>query len=834
MDFNNEDNREFSLAADYINLSNQSVFLSGKAGTGKTTFLKFIKESCKKNIAVVAPTGVAAINAGASTIHSFFNLPFHPFIPQENVEFNSENSSNKLDLIAKLRFNREKKEILQQLELLIIDEISMVRCDTLDAIDTILRYTRNNIDKVFGGVQVLFIGDLFQLPPVIKDEEWQLLKAYYNHPYFFNSKVIAENQPVYIELKKVYRQSDQVFIDLLNKVRNNKMDEEGYGLIHSRLINNQQIDYDKYITLTTHNQKADVINISELGKIKNKEYILNASIEGIFSEQAFPVEQNLILKVGARVMFVKNDSEKIKRYYNGKIGTVTKIEEDKIWVECTDAETTTLISLSKETWKNIRYAVNPKSKKIEEEELGSFTQYPLRLAWAITIHKSQGLTFDNALVDAAAAFASGQVYVALSRCRSLDGLLLKSSINHSSLRSDERIVSYIKTLQGNNEADLLSDAIRRYQKELIKDLFNFENIETDLAECIRWNNEKKVFPISIKDWLDKINSDINILVVYSRRFESILNNFFSENIPPADNLSLKEKVESAAKWYINELEKLKNELTNCNAVCDNRQLSGEFTFLLKKVFETVSYKRDLLDSCIGGFSVQNYQHRKSFIKKEVFKFNAYAGAADHVSDEMKKSNLYHLLKSKRNEIAEEKSVPVYMVCSTESLQQMATLLPGNLSELGEINGMGPVKLKQYGKIFLSIIEAYCEENEIEQTEKSIVLKPVKKKAESKKKPDTKLETFKLYKEGISIKEIGALRNLTITTIEGHLVHFIETGDIKIDSLIESKTQGLIKGVLSNNNFSGLTEIKNQLPENISYAQIKWMIASIKNLEKSGV
>ncbi len=833
MEIKNDDNREFNLAADYINLSNQSVFLSGKAGTGKTTFLKFIKGSCKKNIAVVAPTGVAAINAGATTIHSFFNLPFHPFIPSDNVKFNSENTSNKHDLISKLRLNSEKKEILQQLELLIIDEISMVRCDTLDAIDAILRYTRNNFSKAFGGVQVLFIGDLYQLPPVIKEEDWQLLKEYYTHPYFFNSKVIEEGQPIYIELKKVYRQSDRKFIDLLNKVRNNKMDEEGYNLLNSRLVNNQQINYDKYITLTTHNQKADVINNSELGKINNDEFILTASIDGIFSEQSFPVEQKLILKVGAKVMFVKNDSEKIKRYYNGKIGTVKKIEEEKIWVECTDAETTSQISLGKETWKNIRYAINAKSKKIEEEELGSFTQYPLRLAWAITIHKSQGLTFDNALVDASAAFASGQVYVALSRCRSLDGLFLKSSISLSSLRSDERIVSYIKMLESSNDDDHLSDAINQYQKEIIKDLFDFKTIESDLSSCIKWNNEKKAFTKNINDWLNKINSDLNILIGYSIRFEPILSSFFSEITSPSDNISLKQKIESAANWYIVELEKLKNDIHNCTAVSDNRQLSSEFTSLLKKVFQSICYKKEILSCCIGGFSLENYQLKKTGVKKELFKFNAYAGAADFISDDIKKNNLFHLLKSKRNEIAEEKNVPVYMVCSSESLQQMSTILPINISELSDINGMGPVKIKQYGKIFLSIIETYCEENNINRSEKEIVIKPLKKKSVNKK-PDTKLETFKLYKEGISIKEIAASRNLTITTIEGHLVHYIETGEINIDSLIESKTQDLIKRVLSNNNISGLTEIKNRLPENISYAQIKWMIASLKKSENVDV
>ena len=332
-----EENEIFNIAAKFIRQSNHPVFLTGKAGTGKTTFLKHIRQLNIKNTVIVAPTGVAAMNAGGTTIHSFFSLPLSPFIPVRQQGFQQSDTIDKNSLLAKLKLNKEKIEIMQQLELLIIDEVSMVRCDVMDAIDTVLRHVRSQYSKPFGGVQVLYIGDMYQLPPVIKTEEWQILSNYYSNPFFFNSQVCIENPPVYIELKKVYRQSDEAFISLLNKVRNNEMDEDGFQLLHSRYhtsINQEKANKENIITLTTHNLKADAINETTLHSLPGKEYNFKAIVEGEFYEKNYPAEENLKLKTGAQVMFLKNDIEKTRRYFNGKIGVVGFLSNEKIEVVC--------------------------------------------------------------------------------------------------------------------------------------------------------------------------------------------------------------------------------------------------------------------------------------------------------------------------------------------------------------------------------------------------------------------------------------------------------------------------------------------------------------------
>ncbi|MEO6356356.1 MAG: AAA family ATPase, partial [Ferruginibacter sp.] len=434
-------NTSFQLASDFVNYTQASLFLTGKAGTGKTTFLKHIKENGVKNTVVVAPTGVAAINAGGTTIHSFFQLPFTPFIPVSTGYGASDTISDKHSLIGRLRLTNDRKEVMQKLELLIIDEISMVRCDVLDAIDTVLRHVRSQYAAPFGGVQVLLIGDMYQLPPVVKSEEWQLLAPYYKSEYFFNSHVIELQQPVYIELNKIYRQNDGAFVQVLNQVRNNEMDQESYQLLHTRYLPAfYPAREENYITLTTHNSKADTINFKALNELDGKVFSFDATVEGEFYEKAFPADVNLKLKVGTQVMFLKNDIEKVRRYFNGKIGVVEKIEDDKIFVQCRDEPTP--IEVKKEKWKNIRYSLDKTTNQIEENEIGSFTQFPLRLAWAITIHKSQGLTFEKAIIDAGEAFAPGQVYVALSRCTTLAGMILHSRINNHSLRNDRRISEF--------------------------------------------------------------------------------------------------------------------------------------------------------------------------------------------------------------------------------------------------------------------------------------------------------------------------------------------------------------------------------------------------------
>ncbi|HTA61559.1 MAG TPA: DEAD/DEAH box helicase, partial [Bacteroidia bacterium] len=418
-----ETNLEFTNAIDIVKHTNKLIYLTGKAGTGKTTFLKYLRSITEKKTVVVAPTGVAAINAGGQTINSFFQIPFGPFIPNDRRLRTKKDFGdvNETTIYNTFLYNEEKKLIIENLELLIIDEISMVRCDQLDLIDRLLRVFRRKVFLPFGGVQIVLIGDTFQLPPIAKFEEWEILKDYYSSPFFFNSKVLAENKPIYIELKKIYRQKEQDFIDLLNKVRINQLNDYELTTLNNKynptfLTNKVQ----NYIILASHNTQVDQTNITKLDELEGELKIFNGELTGEFPKDGqgsyiLPTERNLHLKEGAQVMFLKNDTGEVKRFYNGKIGKISSLFENKIIVEFSDQNK---VQVEKASWNNIKYTWNKETKTIEEKIVGTFTQYPLRLAWAITVHKSQGLTFEKVYADLGAAFEVGQVYVALSRCTS--------------------------------------------------------------------------------------------------------------------------------------------------------------------------------------------------------------------------------------------------------------------------------------------------------------------------------------------------------------------------------------------------------------------------------
>ncbi len=465
-----ENNAIFRLAAGFINETSEHIFLTGKAGTGKTTFLRYIRENTHKTAVVVAPTGVAAINAGGTTIHSLFQLPFEPYIPG----FNASNKN-------RFRFSKAKLDLLRQLELLIIDEVSMLRADTLDSIDMLMQRIRRN-SKPFGGVQVLYIGDLFQLPPIAKEDEWELLKAYYTGTFFFHAKVIQQTQPVYLELKKIYRQDDPVFIHLLNRIRNNQILPSDLEMLN-RQYNPAFIppDDQKFITLTTHNYKADQINNRKLAEINDKESVFTGTIQGEFPDYALPTEINLRLKTGAQIMFIKNDTEEPRRYYNGKIATISRITDDNVYVFLEDFQSE--IALSKESWDNIRYTLNKETGKINEEKLGSFSQYPVKLAWAITIHKSQGLTFNHAVIDIGASFAAGQAYVALSRCTGLDGIVLHSKIQPNCILTDPSAIQFSQSEKNAEELEhIFSSGKRKFWAERLLLYFDWKPMYDVLYE----------------------------------------------------------------------------------------------------------------------------------------------------------------------------------------------------------------------------------------------------------------------------------------------------------------------------------------------------------------
>lgn len=502
----------FAIAADLVNYTDKDVFLTGKAGTGKTTFLKYIREHTHKNAAVVAPTGVAAINAGGTTLHSLLHLPFGVFIPEGERPFHLETREeihDRQSLVRRTRFAGNKRKVIEALELLIIDEISMVRADLLDMVDTMLRFVRRRPMVPFGGVQVLYIGDMFQLPPVLRDNDREILKDYYKSPFFFDARVIQEAPPVYVELTHVYRQTDADFIKVLNQVRNNNLTPDGFEMLRERYIPGFRAPKaENYITLTTHNVIADKINAAELDVLPARVFEFRAEIKGDFPEFSYPVDQVLRLKPGAQVMFLKNDLETPRRYFNGKIGVVCDIDTDYIKVMCPgDGEP---IRVPRETWRNIRYTYESSTRAVKEDELGTFVQYPLRLAWAITIHKSQGLTFEKAIIDVERAFEAGQVYVALSRCTTLAGMVLSSNIRANAVMTNERIAMFGRKERSLDDLlEKTNTAKGEYIRARLREVFNFSDLVTRVIKLQQlYRGFSDIFNASAGAWLETLHQKV--------------------------------------------------------------------------------------------------------------------------------------------------------------------------------------------------------------------------------------------------------------------------------------------------------------------------------------
>lgn len=825
-------NEMFQLALDLVNQTSRNIFLTGKAGTGKTTFLKYIREQCSKQMVVLAPTGVAAINAGGSTLHSFFQLPLAPFIPVfsgTGFSTSGNETSNRHSLISRLRYNNEKKKLLQQLELLVIDEISMVRCDLLDAVDTILRHFRRRPGEIFGGVQVLFIGDMFQLPPVMKDAEWKLLGDYYESPYFFSSHVIKEMPPLYIEFDKIYRQSEEKFIRVLNQVRNNELDKEGLHILEGRYQPVfRRTKNDGYIILTTHNEQARNTNLAELNQLNAPVYKYEAEIKNEFSENAYPAEEVLYIKEGAQVMFIRNDAaDKGKRYFNGKIGTVTKLEEDKIFVQCPDDIRE--IEVEREEWKNIRYTLDKTSQTLKEDELGSFIQFPLRLAWAITIHKSQGLTFEKAIIDAGEAFAPGQVYVALSRCTSLDGMVLKSKLRTGGLFTDNRIVQFSQQAASSKKLQQeLEQARRHYQEKILLSTFDFRLAVNSCHELKEYllENSSSFNPESIP-WLEQLTDMINALQDTSVKFHSWLKIQFALPLAPEENTELQERTKKAASHFLKETGSAISFLSQSTAITDSKLHAKEYNEALKEVFMQLAATRHLLEGFTGIFSPAAWHQRKKNFVLPPFTVNAYAGASQKQTNSPHPV-LHKQLRELRDAICSRKNLPVYLVLGSNTLDEMARYLPHSLTELRKISGFGDTKLEQYGQQFLDLILTYCSERNLPSLihEKLPKREKKEKKDTPKKRGDTHAESFRLYKEGKAIADIAKQRNLSPETVEGHLAKFIASGDIKIEELVTTDNYRLIVDALEGFEGTSMTPVKQKLGRNISYGEIKLVMASL--------
>jgi len=825
----------FQLALDLVNKSSRSIFLTGKAGTGKTTFLKYLRQTCPKQMAIVAPTGVAAINAGGVTIHSFFQIPFAPFVPEtQKFSAESEEVVSRNSLLNRLRINSERIKVLRELELLIIDEVSMVRCDTMDAIDAVLRHIRKNPMERFGGVQVLFIGDMFQLPPVIKEPEWRLLSDYYESPYFFDSQVIREAPPLYIEFNKIYRQSEEIFIRLLNQVRNNRVDEEGMRILESRYEPDfHRHSEDGYIVLTTHNEKAREINRHELNILEGEVSHYNAEIKDEFPENGYPADLTLSLKPGAQVMFIKNDSDKSKRYFNGKIGFITSLQKDKILVQCPHEPDE--IEVKPETWSNIRYTVDGTSRTVQEETLGSFTQFPLRLAWAITIHKSQGLTFEKAIIDAGDAFAAGQVYVALSRCTSLDGMVLKSRVKRGSLYIDDRITRFSKNCQPVDQLEReYINASRMYQAEIIQSVFDLNRslaLAEDLKEYIN-KNETSFSPETLP-WINGIMEGLNALQATALKFHSWIQGQFLQPQAPEENQLLQTRTKDGANHFTKEINAIIGTLIKSPAETDSRLHAKEFNDSIKDLYGQLMLTLHLLKDFDARMDGEQWHQKKNGFVVPSFSINSFSGSGEQSVTSPHPVLLVQLRKV-RDSICSRKDLPIYLVAGSKSLNEMVEFLPQTPEELEQITGFGKKRVETYGNEFLTIIQQYSLDNGLSSliTDKAPKHKKKdnpssktgKKEKETKPKVDTKAESYRLYRDGLTIAAIAKTRNLTPQTIEGHLAHYVQIGSIPIEEILSPEKIIILEPVLKDYTGEPLTSLKERLGNEIGFGDIRLFIA----------
>ncbi|HET8839299.1 MAG TPA: helix-turn-helix domain-containing protein [Flavobacteriaceae bacterium] len=549
---------KIELAAEFVNSTSQHIFLTGKAGTGKTTFLREIAKTTHKNFVIVAPTGVAALNANGVTIHSQFLFPFGSFLPEE-VQLGNEphgNFFNRNKLARRHPLNSVRKQVLRNIDLLIIDEVSMLRADMLDAIDYRLKSVKGNFKQAFGGVQLLMIGDMFQLPPIVKNHEWNVLKNFYAGPHFFESLALKKSGFAYIEFDKIFRQSENDFIEILNNIRNNSCTNENIEKLNSFYRSETEINQLKEhaITLTTHNYLAERLNRQELDKLPGKSYYYNSKIKGDFPEHLYPLPEKLELKVGAKVMFLKNDGED-KRYYNGKLAEVCELSKDQV---CVKMEGGNELWLEEYVWENKKYNLHSETKEIEEEIIGTFTQFPIKTAWAITVHKSQGLTFDKAIIDVGQAFAAGQVYVALSRLRSLEGLILRTKISPFGISSDEEIVRFSEEkIQGPPLETSLKTEQTNFLMALLSETFDFSSVLQQVEYCQKKVGMKMEFEDAemreaLNDLQEKLSKESSVTGIFRNQIQRLLNQGNKEK--------LLERIEKGSTYYLKLLRERNREL----------------------------------------------------------------------------------------------------------------------------------------------------------------------------------------------------------------------------------------------------------------------------------
>lgn len=694
----------FETAERYVKATGRSVFLTGKAGTGKTTFLKYIIQTTTKRYVVLAPTGVAAINAGGSTIHSFFQLPLCPYLPDVKELVTEYQMPERYRSLRK-----ERVKIIRTLDLLIIDEISMVRADLLDAVDMTLRRYRRN-DRPFGGVQLLMIGDAQQLSPVVKDSEREHLSKVYPSPYFFHSKALQKLPYITIELQKVYRQKDRDFLEILNAVRENRVTQEILTKLNGRVrkASGPEDEGEEAIRLTTHNAQADSVNAGKLEELPGEGSTFAAEINGEFPENSYPADEILTLKKGAQVMFIRNDSE--NGFYNGKLGKVEYIGSDGT-VMVTDAEGQTINVVPAE-WENIQYALDEESGEIRQEIVGTFRQLPLRIAWAITIHKSQGLTFDKVSIDAGAAFAFGQVYVALSRCRSLEGITLDSPIRMSGIYSDAHVSGFNAEIPSSESVRKgLEAEEQHYRFETLREIFSFD----DTCRTMGW---------LLKVWREKLqdiySSEFQGLIEQQRKadearkvaeaFKVQLTKIEAARMP--DDEYLNTRVLKASEYFRPIFEDIRSYcMKACSLEIDNKETAKRAKEAGDELLTLLEITCRMLEViCVRGFSIEEYcriktecmlEDRSRSKAKRLRKVERAEGEAGTVNEQLRER-----LQEWRKEKFMKENIPAYTVMHQSTLMDIASYIPKTKAELLRIKGFGDAKFKKYGEEILEICREF--------------------------------------------------------------------------------------------------------------------------------
>lgn len=803
-----EINKEMQLAKKLIETTNENVFLTGNAGTGKTTFLNLLRTQTAKRMVVLAPTGVAAINAKGQTIHSFFQLPFTPFLPEYKKE--------------KGQIKKDKINIFRTIDLLVIDEISMVRADLLDAIDDRLREYRKQKYSPFGGVQCLFIGDLQQLPPVVRDEDWALMQKHYSTPFFFSSKALQESSYVTIELKKIYRQADEKFISILNEVRNNHLSMESLNELNKHYLPEYE-PKEGEIFLTTHNKIADAFNEKKLNELEEESNIYNAIIKDRFPESMYPVDESLELKIGAQVMFTRNNRE--ANYYNGKIGTIIDLSEHKITIKC--KEDAFPIVAERETWENTEIKIDKESKDQYEEVVGSFSQFPLRLAWAITIHKSQGLTFDRAIIDAIASFSHGQVYVALSRCKSLDGMVLKSPIKLESIITDLNVTRYMQ-YEGERAANIeeaLPQLQKRYMIVLLNEMFDFTDIHQIFGRVFNMAQTGNPLHNLMPKLCDLVSAEYKSLTSEIVDVANKFRNQYTALVDAASNIytdeHLQQRIKAAVGYFLGKLADIDIDIYNEDIELDNRSVEDAYNAQTAEFVKLVRIKTALL----SAFKEQPFTTTSFLEARAKATLDIEMGKLERTKADMTVAGvdpvLQHRLTIWRSDKAD--GGPLAYVMSMKTLQEIAARLPKSTEDMKTIPGLGTKRITKYGDEIVKIVRQFIadkRDGKLTDEEKELMTKASSKKTKSSKsskssEPDTYQKTLILFKEGKSIQEIVDERSLSLGTIENHLTKLVYNCELKAEDVIDESHLNMIDKILSKKTDISIHDLRKEIKERVS-------------------